>query len=316
MKVSAYCAPQLSLIHIFSLGTNGLMHDETTTNGWYIGSDPAGTGCNGANNALFENFEHAITIAHCGAQYALTFINASGGVINNQATVPYTTSSLDHYFDSGPPQTYGWPGISYPAFSESTLTYSDPGAINFVGHNGISLYATTPHAGLNEQFLLDTGSIYMRASLCSDGWWNTSTQLWNVGSNGAGDVSCWVAGNGWNGLVAYPGTVNTTISQTTLNNNVAMATNTSGHTVVGKGIIDNGSGALLDDGNTCLLYTSVAPLGPVVDVTVKVALSTKMVGLAESTALIIVEPAFNGVQTAEPSVLSTTKLAMVASAMV
>jgi hypothetical protein len=234
----------------FSLGTNGLMHDETTTNGWYIGSDPAGTGCNGANNALFENFEHAITIAHCGAQYALTFINASGGVINNQATVPYTTSSLDHYFDSGPPQTYGWPGISYPAFSESTLTYSDPGAINFVGHNGISLYATTPHAGLNEQFLLDTGSIYMRASLCSDGWWNTSTQLWNVGSNGAGDVSCWVAGNGWNGLVAYPGTVNTTISQTTLNNNVAMATNTSGHTVVGKGIIDNGSGALLDDGNT------------------------------------------------------------------
>ncbi len=60
----------------------------------------------------------------------------------------------------------------------------------------------------------------------------------------------------------------------------------------------------------------VAPLGPVVDVTIKVALSTKMVGLVESTALMMVEPAFNGVQTAEPSVLSTTKLAMVGSAMV
>jgi hypothetical protein len=231
----------------FSMGTNGLMHDETTTHGWYIGSDPAGTGCNGANDALFENFEHALTIASCGAQYALTFINDAGGVINNQNST--TTGAQDYYFDSGPPNTFGWPGIQYPAVSTSTLTYNDPGGINYNGRNGISLYYLTPRAGLNEQWLQDAGSIYMRASVCSDGWWNTATQLWQVGANGAGDVGCLLFGNGWVGESEYAGTINTTITQTTMNNNVVRATNTAGHVFFGKGIISNSSGGILPTDN-------------------------------------------------------------------
>jgi hypothetical protein len=227
------------------------MHDETTTNGWYIGNDPQGSTCVGANDALFENFEHAITLAGpCGSQYAVTFINAAGGVINNVNST--TTTSQDYYFDAGPPNTFGWPGIQYPASSASVLTYSDPGEIRFSGHNGIDIYQSNLHDGLNLQFLLDTGSIYMRASTCSDTWWNTSTQLWDIGQNGSGDTGCVLYGNGWTGLAVRSGTPGSTISQATLNSSVALATSPNGRTFFGQNIIGGSSGGInvTDNGAT------------------------------------------------------------------
>ena len=74
---------------------------------------------------------------------------------------------------------------------------------------------------------------------------------WNTGrwANGAGDVGCLLFGNGWVGESEYAGTINTTITQTTMNNNVVRATNTAGRVFFGKGIISNSNGGILPTDN-------------------------------------------------------------------
>ena len=252
VTVAGYCGglPYAGYVwgSTFSMGAGGIMHDQQTNNGWYIGNDPMGSTCVGANDALFENFEHALTIASCASQQALTFVNDAGGVINNQNST--TVSQTNYYFNSGPPTIFGWPGIEGPATSASVFKIIDPGDFEMNGHNGINLWNGNTHSGVMMQPLLDTGSTYVRGDVCSDAWWNTNTQLWNIGPNGSGDYECTLFGGGWYGIVAAQGTVNTTISQATMNGKVAMATNTSGHTFFGQGVINSaGSISPADDGN-------------------------------------------------------------------
>ena len=223
-------------------------------NGLYIGNVPAGSSCNGGTGMLFFGLDQPVTIANCGAQQQLTFLNGVG-VVNNQNSTTSTTT--DYYFSenspgAGQPSAYGWPGADANTYTPATLSIVDPGDLEFTGgHNGINMWNGNPHSGVNMQVLSDTGNIFMRGSLCSNAFWNTKTQLWQDGYNGGGDIECFLLGNGWNGIATYQGTVGTTFSQSTMNNNVAIATDTAGHTFFGKSIIDNTSGNInvSSDGN-------------------------------------------------------------------
>jgi len=145
---------------------------------------------------------------------------------------------------------YGWPGIDGPASTTQTWVLRDPGEYQHNGHNGFNFWNGNSHSGLNGQPLLDTGSTGVRADVCSDAYWNSGSQLWDIGLNGAGDIECLIFGNGWNGIVASQQTAGGTINQATMNSQVAVTTLTNGNTIVGKGVVNASGAVTTDDGNT------------------------------------------------------------------
>lgn len=208
---------------------------------FYIGNIPAGSTCNGASQVLFTGFDSTLTIANCGAQQNLSFVNDAGGIINNQSGAPVTTVTDTNYFYDQQTQTSGWIGSKNPAYSSQSIILSDPAEYIHNGHNGINFFNGTTHSGLNEQVLLDGGAAFTRAHVSSNIWWNDGASLFNLGGNGGTDYGSIGFVNG-GVCTAATGGASSTFTMATWLGQCWQVVSGNHHVLIGPGWLDTTTG--------------------------------------------------------------------------
>lgn len=226
----------------------------------YIGNVPAGSTCNGGSQDLFTGFDTVITIANCGAQQNLTFVNDAGGVTNNQTGAPTVNVTDTNYFYDQATQTSGIPGTKSPTYLTQSIIFQDPAEIVHTGYNGLNFYNGNTHSGLNAQPLLDSNSVNSRAFLSSNAYWNHGTGLFNLGGNGGTDYGMVLFANGGTCLSNATGVAATFSMATALTNCVTVASQ-AGHLLVGPGWINTTTGATQGEGSDALQVAGSVTVG-------------------------------------------------------
>lgn len=222
----------------------------TASNSLYIGNIPAGSTCNGGTTDTFVGFDAPITIAACAAQVGLSFVNIAGGVVNNQTGAPVTSTTQPDYYYSFTNQNSGSVGTGNPQYTNAPILLQDPAEyIHNSGYNGINFFNGTTRSGLVAQPLLDTASLFTRAHVSSDLWWDHANGVWDRGSNGGNDFASLGFLNG--GSIGFCTDVSapSTVAMISWFDFCHVVVSGNGHLLVGGGWINHTTGAVQGEGS-------------------------------------------------------------------